>query len=86
MQSFCFPSFLQFPGYCGFYLLLVTLKRFLEIGCCIIFIIIIIITIIIIIIIKVPADNIRCASAANVFCRDFDVFRNHNVFLEHILL
>jgi hypothetical protein len=21
----------------------------------------------------------RCASAANVVCRDFDVFRNHNV-------
>jgi hypothetical protein len=28
----------------------------------------------------------RCASAANVVCRDFGVFRNHNVFLEHILL
>jgi hypothetical protein len=28
----------------------------------------------------------RCASAANVVCRDFDVFRNHNVSLEHILL
>jgi hypothetical protein len=27
----------------------------------------------------------RCASAA-VVCRDFDVFRNHNVCLEHILL
>jgi hypothetical protein len=28
----------------------------------------------------------RCASAANVVCRDFDVFRNHKVSLEHILL
>jgi hypothetical protein len=28
----------------------------------------------------------RCASAANVVCRDFDVFRNHYVPLEHILL
>jgi hypothetical protein len=28
----------------------------------------------------------RCASAANAVCRDFDVFRNHNVSLEHILL
>jgi hypothetical protein len=28
----------------------------------------------------------RCASAANVVCRDFDVFRNRNVSLEHILL
>jgi hypothetical protein len=28
----------------------------------------------------------RCASAANVVCRDVDVFRNHNVSLEHILL
>jgi hypothetical protein len=27
----------------------------------------------------------RCASAANDVCRDFDVFRNHNVSLEHIL-
>jgi hypothetical protein len=28
----------------------------------------------------------RCASADNVVCRDFDVFRNHNVSIEHILL
>jgi hypothetical protein len=28
----------------------------------------------------------RCASAANVVCRDFDIFRRHNVSLEHILL
>jgi hypothetical protein len=28
----------------------------------------------------------RCASAANVVCRDFDVFRNRNVSVEHILL
>jgi hypothetical protein len=28
----------------------------------------------------------RCASAAYVVCRDFDVFRNHNVSLEQILL
>jgi hypothetical protein len=28
----------------------------------------------------------RCATAANVVCRDFDVFRNHNVSLENILL
>jgi hypothetical protein len=28
----------------------------------------------------------RCASAANVVFRDFGVFRNHNVSLEHILL
>jgi hypothetical protein len=31
-------------------------------------------------------DFINCYSAANVVCRDFDVFRNHNVSLEHILL
>jgi hypothetical protein len=28
----------------------------------------------------------RCASAANVVCRDFDVFTRQNVSLEHILL
>jgi hypothetical protein len=28
----------------------------------------------------------RCASAANVVCRDFDVFRKQNVSLDHILL
>jgi hypothetical protein len=28
----------------------------------------------------------RCASAANIVCRDFDVFGNHNVSLEHVLL
>jgi hypothetical protein len=27
----------------------------------------------------------RCASAANVVCKDFDIFRRHNVSLEHIL-
>jgi hypothetical protein len=32
------------------------------------------------------SPSARCASAANVVCRDFDVFRNHNVSLEHILL
>jgi hypothetical protein len=28
----------------------------------------------------------RCASAANVVCRDFDVFTRQNISLEHILL
>jgi hypothetical protein len=28
----------------------------------------------------------RCASVANVVCRDFDVFRKQNVSLDHILL
>jgi hypothetical protein len=28
----------------------------------------------------------RCASAANVVCRDFDIFRTQNVSLDHILL
>jgi hypothetical protein len=28
----------------------------------------------------------RCASAANVVCRDFDIVRRQNVYLEHILL
>jgi hypothetical protein len=42
-------------------------------------------TFVTIIIIK-NCPSARCASAANVVCRDFDVFRNHNVSLEHILL
>jgi hypothetical protein len=28
----------------------------------------------------------RCASAANVVCRDFDIFTGQNVSLDHILL
>jgi hypothetical protein len=51
------------------------------------------ITIIIIIIILLyvcptikNCPSARCASAANVVWKDFDVFRNHNVSLEHILL
>jgi hypothetical protein len=47
--AFFFPSFLQVPGYCGFYLLRVALKRFLEMMMMIIIIIIIIIITIIII-------------------------------------